>query len=104
MKKQKKYFDHQGNEFSCINEMCDAWGITKTTFAARKNRGWKLKKILETKDELYELDNSLFPNIQPENCDKSPEECPKVLVDILRKINAYDFFKAVDSVINKDTV
>ncbi len=40
--------DHLGNVFSSIKEMCDYYGIDKSTYNGRKRLGWSLQKILET--------------------------------------------------------
>ena len=42
----KKVADHEGNEFSSINAMCNHWGITKAAYGHRIKSGWSLKDTL----------------------------------------------------------
>lgn len=43
-----KVYDHKGNEFNSIHDMCDFWNIPYVTFKSRSRSGWDLCKILET--------------------------------------------------------
>lgn len=93
MAKNKTIYDHERNEFSNLNEMCDSWGISTCTYHDRKSKGWSLKKILETKDKVYDL-----KSIEDENSNQKDDQCPKTLKSILKNISVYDFFKVIDNV------
>ena len=38
--------DHEGNQFNSLQEMCDHWGIKKSTFMDRRQHGWSLEECL----------------------------------------------------------
>ena len=40
------YFDHVGNKFAELQDMCDAYGIEQALFNGRMRRGWPLDKAL----------------------------------------------------------
>lgn len=42
----KRYIDHEGNEFSSIEAMCEYWNITTFTYINRTRRGWSIEKAL----------------------------------------------------------
>ena len=39
-------FDHLGNEYSSITELCQKYNITRTTYDRRKEKGYNLEMIL----------------------------------------------------------
>ena len=41
-------FDHLGNKFTSIKQMCNYYGITIQQYYNRKSRNWPLEKILTT--------------------------------------------------------
>lgn len=41
-------FDHYGNEFASIEDMCRAWRISPATLRGRLAAGWDLGAALET--------------------------------------------------------
>lgn len=43
---QKKVVDHTGRRFNTIKEMCEAWGISYSTYSGRISRGMSLKDAL----------------------------------------------------------
>ena len=40
--------DHLGNRFDNLDDMCNHWGKSRTSFDFRRNLGWSLKDCLET--------------------------------------------------------
>lgn len=42
--------DHEGNEFSSINDMCKHWNITRQLYSSRIKLGWSVEKALTTKE------------------------------------------------------
>ena len=38
--------DHEGNQFNSLQEMCDHWGIKKSTFLNRRQHNWSIKECL----------------------------------------------------------
>lgn len=44
----KEVYDHKGNKYSSIDDICKAYHISRNCFYFRKQRGWPLDKILET--------------------------------------------------------
>lgn len=43
--------DHTGKQFNSMQEMCDHWGVKKSTFMDRRQHGWPLEKCLTGKNE-----------------------------------------------------
>lgn len=75
----KECYDHLGNKFESMDEMCKTYGINRTTFNSRIAKGWPLEKALTYrkiyKDHLgneyntiremcktYSIDESVFRN------------------------------------------
>lgn len=46
---KKNLYDHLGNNYSSIKEMCTAYNLNLVTFKARLNRGDNLEKALTKK-------------------------------------------------------
>lgn len=42
----KKYTDHIGNEFNGLKNMCDNWGVKRTTFISRIESGSSVESAL----------------------------------------------------------
>ena len=47
--REKRIFDHLGNEFPSIKSMCACYGISRYTFDKRQKRGLSLKECLTFK-------------------------------------------------------
>ena len=47
MDNKKVIYDHKGNKFKSITEMCRHWNIHYQTYVDRKHRGWSLEECLE---------------------------------------------------------
>lgn len=45
-KHHKKHYDHLGNEYNSVDEMCKYYGIGRTTYIYRMNHDWPLKYAL----------------------------------------------------------
>ena len=42
----KKYYDHVGNEYEYLKDMCERWGVSTTTYLARLNLNWSNEEAL----------------------------------------------------------
>ena len=47
--REKRIFDHLGNEYASIKSMCACYGISRYTFDKRKNKGLSLEECLTLK-------------------------------------------------------
>lgn len=45
-KNSKGVYDHMGQHFQSISEMCKHWGMTRSTYNARMKQGWSKKEAL----------------------------------------------------------
>lgn len=44
----KECYDHLGNKFKSLTDLCKAYNITRYNYRDRKNQGWTLEEILTT--------------------------------------------------------
>ena len=42
--------DHEGRTYSCMQEMCDHWGVKRSVFMDRRQHGWTLQECLTGRD------------------------------------------------------
>ena len=54
---KKNLYDHLGNNYSSIKEMCDAYGLNRTVFEARIRHGFSLEQALTKKVKKAGLDS-----------------------------------------------
>lgn len=54
---KKNLYDHLGNSYSSIKEMCKAYGINCTVFEARIKHGFNLEEALTRKVKKANLDS-----------------------------------------------
>ncbi len=45
-KSKRTCYDHKGNEFKNVTQMCDFWGVTLTRYYKRLKKGWSLEECL----------------------------------------------------------
>ena len=50
----KECYDHLGNKFKSLTDLCKAYNITRYNYRDRKNQGWTLEEILTTNINMYQ--------------------------------------------------
>ena len=55
----KRCFDHLGNEFQSVDDMCSYWNINKGTYYARLSSGKSLRETLSTINDNTVIDDHL---------------------------------------------
>lgn len=50
----KEYYDHLGNKFKSLTDLCKAYNITRYNYRDRKNQGWTLEEILTTNLNMHQ--------------------------------------------------